>query len=131
MNTAYYAMGDKHQSGEGGLTMVTMQQSQMDVTKFNTMDDSFKHRDSCHALKRNIAGMNDKFESGKISTSLLVFGVLTSNHSLMNGVVNVYHLIFGMHTTIALKQSDAVVLQPGRSWYLLRLVLILYCLDHL
>jgi hypothetical protein len=49
--------------------MVTMQQSQMGVAKFNTMDDSFKHRDSCHALKSNIAGMNDKFESGKISKS--------------------------------------------------------------
>jgi hypothetical protein len=66
MNTAYYALGDKNRFGEGGLTMVTMQQNQMGVAKFNTMDDSFKHRDSYHALKRNIAGMNDKFESGKI-----------------------------------------------------------------
>jgi hypothetical protein len=49
------------------LTMVTMQQGQMGVAKFNTMEDSFKHRENCHALKRNIAGMNDKFESGNIS----------------------------------------------------------------
>jgi hypothetical protein len=69
MNTAYYALGDKNRFGEGGLTMVTMQQNQMGVAKLNTMDDSFKHRDSCHALKRNITGMNDKFESGKISKS--------------------------------------------------------------
>jgi hypothetical protein len=67
MNTAYYALGAKNRFGEGGLTMVTMQQGQMGVAKFNTMDDSFKHRDNCHALKRNITGMNDKFESGKIS----------------------------------------------------------------
>jgi hypothetical protein len=40
MNTAYYALGDRNQFGEGGLTMVTMQHNQMGVAKFNTMDDS-------------------------------------------------------------------------------------------
>jgi hypothetical protein len=69
MNTAYYALGAKNRFGEGGLTMVTMQQGQMGVAKFNTIDDSFKHHDNCHALKRNIAGMSDKFESGQISTA--------------------------------------------------------------
>jgi hypothetical protein len=67
MNTAYYALGAKNRFREGGLIMVTMQQGQMGVVKFNTMNDSFKHRENCHALKRNIAGMNDKFESGNIS----------------------------------------------------------------
>jgi hypothetical protein len=66
MNTAYYALGPKNWFREGGLTMVTIQQGQMGVAKFNTMNDSFK-RENCHALKRNIAGMNDKFKSGNIS----------------------------------------------------------------
>jgi hypothetical protein len=128
-------LGAQNRFGEGDLTMMTMQQGQMGDAKFYTMDDSFKHRDNCHALKRNIAGMNDKFESGKISKAGYnkLIGVWCDelNHSLMNGVVKVYHLIFRTHTTITLKQSDAVVLQPGRSWYILRLVLILYCRDHL
>jgi hypothetical protein len=58
MNTAHYALGAKNRFGEGGLTMVAMQQGKMGVAKFNTMNDSFKHRDNCHALKRNITGMN-------------------------------------------------------------------------
>jgi hypothetical protein len=67
MNTAYYALCSKNLFREGGLTIVTMQQGQMGIAKFNTMNDSFKHRENCHALKSNIAGMNDKFKSGNIS----------------------------------------------------------------
>jgi hypothetical protein len=69
MNTTYYALGNKNRFKEGGLTMVTMQQGQMGVAKFDTMEDSFNHRDSSDALKRNIAGMTDKFKSGKIAKS--------------------------------------------------------------
>jgi hypothetical protein len=43
-----------------------MQQGQMGVAKFNTVEDTFNHRDSSHALNKNIAGMNDKYESRKI-----------------------------------------------------------------
>jgi hypothetical protein len=126
MNTAYYALGNKNRFGEGGLTMVTMQQGQMGVSKFNTMYDSFKHRDSCHALKRNIAGMNDKSESGKISKS-----GYHKHIGVWCASVESFTDEWSSERVIALKQSDVEVLQPGRSWYLLRLVLILYCLDHL
>ena len=69
MNTTYYALGNKNRFKEGGLTMVTMHQGQMGVAKFETMQASFKHRDDSHALKRSIAGMNEKLESGKILKS--------------------------------------------------------------
>jgi hypothetical protein len=69
MNTAYYALGNKKRFNEGGLTLVTMHQGEMGVAQFETMEASIKHRDDSHALKRNIAGMNEKFESGKIRKS--------------------------------------------------------------
>lgn len=65
----YYALGNKNRFKEGGLTMVTMLPGQMGVTKFDTMEDSFKYRDSSHVLKTNIAGMTDMFESHKIVQS--------------------------------------------------------------
>jgi hypothetical protein len=69
MNTTYYALGNKSQFREGGLTIVTMQHGQMGVAKFDTMEDSFKHRDSSHALKKNIACMNYKYKSQEIGKS--------------------------------------------------------------
>jgi hypothetical protein len=69
MNTTYYALGNKSQFREGGLTLVTMQHGQMGVAKFDTMEDSIKHRDSSHALKQNVAGMNYKYESREIGKS--------------------------------------------------------------
>jgi hypothetical protein len=46
-----------------------MQHGQMGVTKFDTVEDSIKHRDTSHALKKNIAGMNYKYESQEIGKS--------------------------------------------------------------
>jgi hypothetical protein len=46
-----------------------MHQGEMGVPKFETTEASFKHRDDSHALKRKIAGMNEKFKSGKIFKS--------------------------------------------------------------
>jgi hypothetical protein len=69
MNTAYYALGNRSRFREGGLILVSMQQGQMGVAKFDKVEDSFKHRDSSNGLKKNIADMNDKYESRKIEKS--------------------------------------------------------------
>jgi hypothetical protein len=113
--------------------MVTMQQGQMGVAKFSTMDDSFKHRDNCHALKRNIAGMNDKFESSKISEAeyhkligvwcddVESFAVEWSSERVPLDIRDAYK-----------NCVEAIGCRgTGWSWYLLRLVLIFYCRDHL
>jgi hypothetical protein len=69
MTTSFYALGNKNRFVEGGITMVTMRQGEMGVAKFETEEDSFKHRDDSHALKRIIKEINVKFESGKIQKS--------------------------------------------------------------
>jgi hypothetical protein len=121
-NTAYYALGNRNRFGEGGLTMVTVQQGLMGVAKFNTMDDSFKHRDSCHALKRNIAGRNDKFESGKISKSGYhkLIGVWCANVRLFADEWSSEHIPCDIRDAYN-NCIEAIGRQgiTGRSWYLL------------
>ena len=67
MNISYYSLGNKNDlKHDGCLTMVTMNLGEMGLMMFKSTKDSFRHKDNCIALKREIAAFNKGFEDGNV-----------------------------------------------------------------